>query len=291
MNGHAILPAQNKDRHTVICAPRALRNSQDMRLATTLLSFALCVLSLQPAAAELRLSPAQAQKIGQRLWKNECAGTVEGLTSWNKGEDFPSLGIGHFIWYPKGVRQTFQESFPAMIRHLESRGAKAPAWVTAVPHCPWSTRESFLAEKDGARLGGLREYLARTVGLQAEFAALRAREALPKLLAAAPPARRGGLQRQYDAVATTPQGVYALVDYVNFKGEGLNPAERYQGHGWGLLQVLEEMKPVPPGPPAAAEFSAAAKRVLGRRIANAPRAEGQWRAGWFSRCDSYGRPF
>ena len=262
-----------------------------MRSATALLSIALVLLPPAPVAAELRLSPAQAQKIGQRLWKNECAGTVEGLTSWNKGEDFPSLGIGHFIWYPKGVRPTFQESFPSMIRHLESRGAKAPAWVTSSRHCPWTTRSGFLAEKDGARLSGLREYLARTVGLQAEFAALRAREALPKLLAAAPPARRADLQRKYDAVSTTPQGVYALVDYVNFKGEGTNPAERYKGKGWGLLQVLEEMKPVPPGPPAATEFAAASKRVLGRRIANAPRAEGQWRAGWFSRCDSYGRPF
>ena len=262
-----------------------------MRAAPAIFSIIILLLSLQPAAGELRLSPAQAQKIGQRLWKNECAGTVEGLTSWNKGEDFPSLGIGHFIWYPQGVRPTFQESFPSMIRHLESRGAKAPAWVTASRHCPWSTRESFLAEKDGPRLRGLREYLARTVGLQAEFAAHRAREALPKLLAAAPRARRAELQRKYDAVSTTPQGVYALVDYVNFKGEGTNPAERYKGHGWGLLQVLEEMKPVPPGPPAAAEFAAASKRVLGRRIANAPRQESQWRAGWFSRCDSYGRPF
>jgi hypothetical protein len=92
-------------------------------------------------------------------------------------------------------------------------------------------------------------------------------------------------------VATTPQGVYALVDYVNFKGEGLNPAERYQGRGWGLLQVLEEMKPVKAGPGAATEFSAAARRVLGRRIQLAPRPESQWRAGWFSRCDSYARPF
>lgn len=262
-----------------------------MRLATAFVSLLCCLFPLAPAAAELRLSSAQAQKIGQRLWKNECAGTVEGLTSWNKGEDFPSLGIGHFIWYPKGVRPTFQESFPAMIEHLESRGAPAPAWVTAARQCPWTTRDKFLAEKNGPRLTSLRAYLARTVGLQAEFAARRAREALPKLLAAVPPARRASLQRQYDAVATTPQGVYALVDYVNFKGEGLNPSERYQGQGWGLLQVLEEMKPTPPGPAAASEFAAASKRVLGRRIAHAPRAENQWRAGWFSRCDSYGRPF
>jgi hypothetical protein len=91
-------------------------------------------------------------------------------------------------------------------------------------------------------------------------------------------------------VAATPNGVYALVDYVNFKGEGTNPRERYRGQGWGLLQVLQEMNDNSAGP-AAAEFSRAAKRVLARRIANAPRREDQWRAGWFTRCDSYARPF
>jgi hypothetical protein len=47
------------------------------------------------------LTQEQAQTIGRQIWKNECGGTQEGLTSWNKGEEFPSLGIGHFIWYPK----------------------------------------------------------------------------------------------------------------------------------------------------------------------------------------------
>lgn len=251
----------------------------------------LALAPLAGVAAELALSPAQAQKIGRKLWQNECAGTVEGLTSWNKGEDFPSLGIGHFIWYPAGVRQTFEESFPAMIDYLRRRGAKPPAWLARTQACPWPTRAAFLAEKDGPRLRELRRFLSETVGLQAEFAAHRARQALPKVLAAAPKRERAALQRKYDAVATTPQGLYALVDYVNFKGEGINVNERYRGHGWGLLQVLQEMRPVEPGPRAAAEFAAAAERVLGRRIANAPRPEGQWRAGWFNRCRGYGKPF
>lgn len=55
-----------------------------MRLAISLFLIVLGLLTLPHAAGELRLSPAQTQKIGQRLWKNECAGTVEGLTSWNK---------------------------------------------------------------------------------------------------------------------------------------------------------------------------------------------------------------
>ncbi len=242
-------------------------------------------------SAELALSPAAATRIGQRLWQNECGGSVAGLTSWNAGEDFPSLGIGHFIWYPDGRTGPFQESFPSMIRFLRSRGAEPPAWVVSTPHCPWPSRAAFQAELNGPRLSSLRAFLKNTVGLQTEFAAARAKAALGTLLAAAPGSERGSLAAKYDAVGASPQGVYALVDYVNFKGEGTNPSERYQGQGWGLLQVLQEMRPVGPGPGAAAEFSAAAKRVLDRRISLAPRPEGQWRAGWFSRCDSYGRAF
>ena len=32
------------------------------------------------------------ERIGKRIWQNECGGTVEGLTSWSTGEDFASLG-------------------------------------------------------------------------------------------------------------------------------------------------------------------------------------------------------
>ncbi|HEX4630297.1 MAG TPA: hypothetical protein VH188_04970, partial [Chthoniobacterales bacterium] len=64
------------------------------------------------ATAGINLSPAETRRIGNKIWQNECGGTVAGLTSWNAGENFASLGIGHFIWYPKGVRGPFDESFP-----------------------------------------------------------------------------------------------------------------------------------------------------------------------------------
>ena len=73
-----------------------------------------------------------------------------------------------------------------------------------------------------------------------------------------------------DNVATTSNGVYALIDYVNFKGEGTDPHERYHGQGWVLLWVLMEMRDVPAGQAAAREFARAAKRVLDRRIDNSP---------------------
>jgi hypothetical protein len=31
------------------------------------------------------------------IWGQMLVNTVEGLTAWNVGEEFPSLGIGHFI--------------------------------------------------------------------------------------------------------------------------------------------------------------------------------------------------
>ena len=43
-------------------------------------------------AQRVVISDAQANSAGRRLWKNECDGKVEGLTSWNSGENFASLG-------------------------------------------------------------------------------------------------------------------------------------------------------------------------------------------------------
>jgi hypothetical protein len=78
----------------------------------------LLLLTSTFASAAVSLSQTQLQRVGQRIWQNECAGTVAGLTSWNAGEDFASLGIGHFIWYPAGKRGPFEESFPGLVQHL-----------------------------------------------------------------------------------------------------------------------------------------------------------------------------
>ena len=97
------------------------------------------------------------------------------------------------------------------------------------------------------------------------------------------------VQQRYAALASTTQGMYCLVDYVNFKGEGVKSDERYNGHGWGLLQVLEEMRGFPTGKAATAEFSRAAAAVLTRRVANSPAARGEkrWLNGWLNRCATY----
>ncbi|MDQ6862134.1 MAG: hypothetical protein M3032_13395 [Verrucomicrobiota bacterium] len=250
-----------------------------------------CALGAASLAGAIDVSHADAMRIGRKIWQNECAGTVSGLTSWNSGENFASLGIGHFIWYPKGVRGPFEESFPDLVRFAASRNAKLPQVVIANRDsgCPWSSRAEFLAATDSPPMTELRRFLAATVDLQAEFLVERLQHALPKLLAEASPAARANVERQFARVATSPQGCYALIDYVNFKGEGVLDTERYGGQGWGLLQVLEGMTGTGDGPPAAQEFARSARSVLTRRVKNSPpdRKESLWLAGWLQRVASY----
>jgi len=240
-------------------------------------------------AGAITVSDTQALEAGRRLWQNECGGRVDGLTSWNTGEDFASLGIGHFIWYPAGRRGPFEESFPRLVEYLRQQNVTLPSWLRSDLACPWPNREAFLADIHGARLGELRALLSRTVAEQARFAALRLESALPVMLEAIPAAQRGALRARFENVAAAPRGIYALVDYVNFKGEGVKPTERYNGEGWGLLQVLQAMTGDLKGTAATREFAAAADRVLTARVANSPpsRGENRWLPGWRARVRTY----
>lgn len=250
---------------------------------------------LQTADA-ITLSPADASRIGKRIWQNECNGTISGLTSWNAGEDFASLGIGHFIWYPTGKRGPFEESFPKFMIFIQGQPVDVPVWLqhppassSGEPACPWNSRAEFLRDQDSVRMKELRNFLARTVDLQAQFLVDRLQHALPKMLDETAPSNRAHVRQQFERVASSPQGCYALVDYVNFKGEGVLHTERYRGAGWGLLQVLEQMQGTSNGQNAVAEFSNAAEAVLIRRVKNSPleRHESRWLPGWLNRVKGY----
>ena len=75
----------------------------------------------------------------------------------------------------------------------------------------------------------LRRFLADTIDLQAEFLVARLDASLPKMLAESAPVDRTNVQKQFERLTKSPQGCYALIDYVNFKGEGVLHTERYQG--------------------------------------------------------------
>lgn len=258
------------------------------RRMTALAAVALFISSSFVLAA-INLSPADTRRIGKRIWQNECNGTIEGLTSWNAGENFASLGIGHFIWYPKGERGPFDESFPKFVDFAGRRGAKLPEVLLAKDGCPWTTRAEFNQASQTPRMKELRRFLADTVNLQAEFLAQRLQQALPKMLAESGSTNGAQIQQRFDRVAGTPMGCYALVDYVNFKGEGVLATERYAGQGWGLLQVLQGMTEETSGGEAVKSFAESAKTVLKNRVRNSPpaRHEARWLPGWLKRIDTY----
>lgn len=239
----------------------------------------------------LSISLQEAKIIGQKIWKNECGGKKEGLTSWNEGEDFASLGIGHFIWYSHGKKGVFKETFPALLVFLERHGKKIPAGILTKGStaCPWSSREDFFKSFSMKSMNDLRDFLADTVDLQTSFIVQRLNKALPTMLKTLPLAKHEQVKNQFYRVARSSGGFYALIDYINFKGEGIVAHEQYKGCRWGLLQVLEKMQGTPHGPVALEEFSHCARQVLEKRIAHAPNGsnEMKWLPGWFNRLKTY----
>src|ERR1051326_6375640 len=214
----------------------------------------------------ITLSDTDALRIGKKIWQNECNGTVSGLTSWNRGEDFASLGIGHFIWYPQGKRGPFEESFPKLVTFISDHQVNVPGWLLPPKPCPWSSRPEFERAQNSPQMTDLRGFLAGTVDLQAQFLVDRLEHALPKMLEETALENRAHVREQFERVASSAQGSYALADYVNFKGEGVLHTERYRGEGWGLLQVLERMRGTAADKTAVKEFADAARAILIRRV-------------------------
>ena len=148
-----------------------------------------------------KLSPEQTKLIGKKIWQNEGAGKIENLTVWNKHEDFPSLGIGHFIWFPSGVNPPFEESFPQLLAFIKEN-QQIPAWLNATPDAPWNSREIFYQQFDSPQLQELRKLMQNTIHLQTEFIIRRMDAALPKILNTLPDkASKRRVEEQFYRVA------------------------------------------------------------------------------------------
>ena len=247
----------------------------------------------------LRIDVRTAAKVGRQVWLNETGGKREMITAWNASEDFASLGIGHFIWFSEGLDSRFVESFPTMMAFLRSQGAVLPNWLDKdeIPPSPWRTKAEFQREFYGPRLTELRRFLFETKDLQAQFLVRRLEKALPKLLAALPSQnQRIHVRCQFYNVVRSSPDLYPLIDYVNFKGEGVNNRETFPNkqtgkpEGWGLKHVLLAMRSSSDVPSQILRaYSDAARRVLLRRIANNPRDK-RWQKGWIKRVETYRNP-
>ncbi len=233
-------------------------------------------------------------QVAELIFLNECAARTACLTSWNHGEGFASLGIGHFIWYSASVGEkdkVFKESFPDLLRFMQSKGIDLPDWLARASGCPWANRLVFEHAQQTQKMNELREFLIETMPFQADFMQQRLKNSLPLMLTNLKADKRAHIRQQFERVAAAPMGAYVLSDYVNFKGEGTRISERYRGSGWGLMQVLDAMQGEDSGLAAIEAFSRAAVFILQRRVENSPqrRNEARWLSGWEKRIASYMR--
>ena len=237
----------------------------------------------------LKISKAELNAVADRIFKNEAGGKKENIVYWNTGEDFPSLGIGHFIWYRAGQRGKFAESFPQLVAYYRAHDIKLPKIIEENEYSPWANSDELFRLKRimDNDITELTNFLYNTKDIQVAFIFERLENSLEKMMAISD--NPENVKKQFYRVAQSPNGLYPLIDYVNFKGEGITRTETYNGEGWGLLQVLENMKGTGSGKAALEEFSNSAKAVLERRVKNADpdSNEKKWLQGWLNRCDTY----
>jgi hypothetical protein len=237
------------------------------------------------------LTPYELNVISEKIYQNETGGNPKYLMYWSPNEDFASLGIGHFIWYPKNEPKRFDETFPSMIDYYVANNVEIPQWLLQARKigAPWKNKEVFERARSDKEFQQLKNILMNTKALQTQFFFDRLHASIPEIIKHVAPEYRERIISNYNALVTSRGGLYPLIDYINFKGKGIKASERYNNQGWGILQVLKNMRPVHKGPGALAEFSRVSYLMLERRVRNSPieKNEKRWLPGWKKRTDTY----
>jgi hypothetical protein len=237
----------------------------------------------------------------EKIWFNEASGTVEGLTMWNRYEAFPSIGAGHYLWFPDhqvcGLEEPiFSEVLPRFseffVQNLGYSAQSLPrifmANETGVmgQSAPWCTRSQFYAEFNGPLLQELRSFLSTEYVLvaQADFQIDRLQENYLRIVNH-DPVKSNEIRTRFQELVQSGRGTFELIDYINFKGEGTNPSEvTPAGNAWGLHQVLDHMDQFQGAPEE--KFIQSAEFVLRRRVNDRP-ADQRWLRGWLNRIYRY----
>lgn len=237
----------------------------------------------------INLTQAQKNEIAKRIWFSEASGNYDKLAFWNQNEKFPSLGICHFIWFPEHCTEQYTQTFPELLAYFKKRSIQLPLWLQNAQYAPWKTREEFLNPEHQKQIEELKAFMHKTMDVQVDFIIERFERMWPAILKEASEENKKKVATNYALLMHTSQGIFALLDYLNYKGAGTDPKERYFNVGWGLLQVLTAMKTTNKDD-AVNQFVQAAKEVLTYRVEHAPSHkahEKQWLPGFFNRLDRY----
>lgn len=244
--------------------------------------------------AGLSASPQDMNAIGERIFRNETEGDTSKLLRWNSQGNFADLGIGHLVWYPANQRGPYTETFPSFLKYVQSKNIPLPAWLANRPNegGPWAKKAAFERAKNDQQMRELANFLQKTLGLQAAFMTDQLRRNMPSMVQTLPVQYRQTALNNFQIMEKTSGGLYPMLDYMVFQGSGTNSNERYNGLGWGLLQVLINMEAVQPGSNALAEFMRSASDSVMHRVAVAPaeRREARMLSAWQTRVRTYKVP-
>ncbi|MBY0315616.1 MAG: hypothetical protein K2Q26_08860 [Bdellovibrionales bacterium] len=268
----------------VVCSPWKQLNREEQHQATQLLrnyeSRQPELRRRYPLNLSLLNHPDFLDRLARGILQNETGCRENSFTFWKNTEPFPSLGLLHAIWYPAGAKSQLTESFPPLIQFLRAEIQKHPQFPARIPQwldvdkigpSPWQNKQEFdLASKNAEALrrsddlSSLRSLNPRAyhqavqfrelhdflrhpsvLALQARYAAYRMQRSVYNILAAAESSHQTQhIYTQLQRLITTEEGIFSLIDYINFKGEGINPGEvtAIGNHAWGLKTVLENMR-------------------------------------------------
>ena len=64
---------------------------------------------------------------------------------------------------------------------------------------------------------------------QAEYLIENTKRSLQEIIAVAPEGQRSRITKYIAQLSSNPQGLYAIIDYIDFKGAGVGDSEEFKG--------------------------------------------------------------
>jgi hypothetical protein len=177
-----------------------------------------------------------------------------------------------------------------------SKTQRPPSWLAELSTqsefvAPWSSKEAFDQAWSNNELQQLRDWLLETQSQQAQFIVMAFQKRWLSETQSLTLNQQAIIQHRLTKMMSFKKGLFAVIDYFNFKGIGLNEKEQYQGTSWGLASVLRAMNIAEESSQDdyLAQFVIAAKKRLQLRVTLAPaeRNESRWLKGWEVRLNQY----
>ena len=156
-------------------------------------------------APDLNLTREQLLSVADKIFKNETGGSINELVAWNDGENFPSLGIGHFTWFKaSGGRSGFGDSLPEMVAYYRKQGIKLPKILEENRFSPWQSKSELMAKKarGDKDIQELISFFDSTRDIQVMFIYERLKSSLDKMLNAS--SNKENLKNQFNRMVETP---------------------------------------------------------------------------------------